>query len=247
MRSPCLRDPLRGRAAAALAVVGALWLGGAGCGLVSSDIDDFDLSIEEKSFTIDTSQWGLTDVDTFVNTDCSATPGVCATAAQQACTDGNCFGSCSTTTNTCELHVVVALWDMVVLTEEQPELQTIDDSPLVGVTIDTIEYAVAENSLNVATPPFTLYVSPSTIMSPGDPEAEAVGTIAPVDARTLLPLTPVDITDAGRASLTDYMTNFSTPFNIIVGADLYIRQGDTVPQGRMSAKVKVAAHADASL
>ena len=128
MRSPCLRDPLRGRAAAALAVVGALWLGGAGCGLVSSDIDDFDLSIEEKSFTIDTSQWGLTDVDTFVNTDCSATPGVCATAAQQACTDGNCFGSCSTTTNTCELHVVVALWDMVVLTEEQPELQTIAEA-----------------------------------------------------------------------------------------------------------------------
>jgi hypothetical protein len=135
---------------------------------------------------------------------------------------------------------------MVILTEEQPELQTIDDQPLVGVTIDTIEYGVSENSMNIDSPAFTLYVAPSTIMSPGNPEAEAVGDIPPVTAGTLLPLTAVDITADGRASLVDYMTSFTTPFNIIVGANLVITQGATVPSGRLTAQIKVAAHADSS-
>jgi hypothetical protein len=83
-------------------------------------------------------------------------------------------------------------------------------------------------------------------MSPGDPEAEAVGEIPTVAPGTLLPFTAVDITSAGRSSLISYMTSFSTPFNIIVGADLHITQGDTVPSGRLTAQIKVAAHADSS-
>lgn len=217
----------------------------AGCGLIADDIDDFDLSLEEKTFTVDTADWGLTDADAYLSTDCSAAPSVCATAAQAACTEGNCFGSCNATTQTCDLRVIVSLWEMVILTEEQPELQTIDDQPLVGVTIDSIEYAVSENSMNVATPPFTLYVAPSTIMSPGDPEAEPVGDIPSVTPGTLLPFTDVEITAAGRASLVDYMTSFTTPFNIIVGADITMTAGQPVPSGRLTAQVKVAAHADA--
>lgn len=216
----------------------------AGCGLVDPDITDFELFIRDKQFTVDTAQWGLTDVDAYTGTDCTQQAGVCSAAAQQACTEGQCFGRCDAEgTGTCELLVLVNLWQPVVLGMDNPELATLDDQPLVDVMIDSIQYEVTENTLDVATPTFTIYVAPSTIMSPGDPEAEPVGTIAPVAAGTLVPLTDVTITADGQAALQRFMTDYSTPFNIIVGSEMVLAQGDTVPTGGMTARVQVRAHA----
>ena len=73
--------------------------------------------------------------------------------------------------------MIVALWQMVDVKTENEELMTIDDQPLIDVTIDAIEYEVTENTLTVDTPEFTVYAAPQTIMSPGDPEARPIGTI----------------------------------------------------------------------
>ncbi len=224
---------------AVLALVGAL----GGCGLVDPDITHFELFIKDKQFTVDTAQWELQDVDTFTDIDCSGNAGICATAAQQACTSGQCFGSCNADSQTCELQVIVALWQMVDVKTENEELMTIDDQPLIDVTIDAIEYEVTENTLTVDAPEFTVYAAPQTIMSPGDPEARPVGTIPGVTARTMVARTSVEFTDEGKATLKSFMDDFMTPFNIIVGTEVVVGMGDTVPSGSMTANVQVRAHA----
>jgi len=215
----------------------------AGCGLVDPDIGDFDLFIRDKQFTVDTAQWELQDVDTFTSIDCSQSTGICAAAAEQACTSGQCFGRCNGQTDTCELQVIVALWNVVDTQQENSELQTIEDQPLIDVTIDSIDYEVTENTLTIDTPAFTVYVAPSTIMSPGDPEAQAIGTIPAVTSRTMVALTSVELTDDGQATLKSFMDDFMTPFNIIVGAELIVGMGDPVPTGAMTSNVQVRAHA----
>ena len=214
-----------------------------GCGLVDPDITNFDLFIQDKNFTVDTEQWELDGVDQLTSTDCSGTPGVCAVAAEQACTEGQCFGRCDAESSTCELLIVIALWQMVDTDAENPELETIADQPVIDVTVDSIAYEVFENSLNVATPEFTIYAAPSTIMSPGDPEARAVGTIASVPPATLLGETDVVITADGREVLADFMGDYMNPFNIIVASEVVVGMGDAVPAGRLSASVRVRAHA----
>ena len=84
-----------------------------GCGLVDPDITNFDLQIQDKMFTVDTEQWQLQGVDQLTGMSCATTPGVCAVAAEQACTEGQCFGRCAADTQTCELLVVITLWQMV--------------------------------------------------------------------------------------------------------------------------------------
>jgi hypothetical protein len=214
-----------------------------GCGLVDPDITNFDLQLQDKMFTVDTQQWELQGVDQLTSLDCSAAPGSCAVAADQACTEGQCFGRCSTETQTCELQVIVTLWQMVDTDAENPELEAVADQPVVDVTIDSIAYEVITNTLNVETPTFTIYAAPSTIMSPGDPEARAVGTIAPVQPATLVPETDVVITEDGRDVLADFMGDYMNPFNIIVGAEVIVGMGDAVPSGELSAVVRVRAHA----
>ena len=214
-----------------------------GCGLISSDVTNFDLTLPDKTFTVDTASWGLGNVDAFTSTSCSANAGVCAAAAQQACNQGQCFGSCDSATQTCDLKVLVSLWQPVDLVAEKPELQTINNQPLVGVTIDKLEYQVIENSMNVATPPMTMYIAPATVMAPGDPQAHAIATIPAVPAGTTQALMAIELTADGKTQLAKFMGDYATPFNIIVGAELDVKQGDTVPAGRLAAKVVVTAHA----
>jgi len=214
----------------------------AGCGLVDSDITDFELYVRDKDFTLDTEQWQLQGVDQFTTTDCSQTTQICGSAAENVCAEGQCAGSCGLE-GTCELQVLVALWKPVDTNLENPELKTVADQPVVDVTIDSIAYQVVENNLNIETPPLDVYVAPSTIMSPGNPEARHIGTIEPVPSRTLVPETDIVITGEGRAALADFMGDYMTPFNIIVGTDVIVGNGDEVPSGKVSAVVRVRAHA----
>lgn len=214
-----------------------------GCGLIDSDITQFDLSMPERTFTVDTEQWELSSDPTFPSIDCSAMAGVCSAGVEQYCGSEACFGSCGAT-DECQVKVLVSLYRAVDLYDEKPELQTLDDQPLVDVTIDRIYYVVTENTMNVSSPLLTVYIAPQTIMNPGDPQAQAIGSIAPLPAQTLV-LEPIDVdlTPEGRDILRQYMTDYRTPFNIIVGAEVDIQAGDTMPQGKVVAKVSVDAHA----
>lgn len=213
----------------------------AGCGLIDPDIADFDLSLPEKEIVVDTSTWQLTDDATVPAVDCSENPGVCSLGISELCgAEGICFGSCNEA-QTCDVKVLVNLWHSFDLAREKPELQEIEGQPLVSVSINTIAYKVTENTLNVATPEMTVYVAPEGVMSPGDPGAEAIGTLPPVPPGTLIESQDVVLTDNGRELLAGYMKRYAQPFNIIVGTDVDLEAGDEVPTGTLTAVVMVTA------
>ena len=216
-----------------------------GCGLISSDVSNFDLTLPDKNFTIDASGWMVDSAKAagYLSTNCASAPTVCASAAMQACTKG-CSGMCDTTTHTCDLALDVGLFQAVDLVKEKPELQTINDQPVIKVTIDSVTYAVTSNTLNVETPPMTIYVAPSSVMDPKDPMAKAIGTIAAVPAMTTTTAPQaMTYTDSGKADLINIMSTFKSPFNIIVGSTLTLKSGDPVPTGKLDAVIHVKAHA----
>jgi hypothetical protein len=161
----------------------------------------------------------------------------------QACKTGTCAGTCNATSQTCDLSLDVSLYRPVDLVTEQPELKTINDQPLIKVTIDSVQYEVPTNTLNVDTPPMTVFVAPMSVMSPTDPMAQPIGTIAPVKAGTTLARTDIAFTATGKQALVTMMNSYKTPFNVIVGSTLSLHDGATLPAGKLDAIVHIKAHA----
>jgi hypothetical protein len=215
------------------------------CGLIDSNVTDFDLSMPAKTFTVDTAQWDLMGDgnDEFPAIDCSGQPGVCSAGIAEACgNEALCFGSCATT-DTCQALVLVALSQGVNLLDEKPELAQIEDQPLVSVTVDRIYYTVDENTLNVSTPEFMLYVAPENVMSPGDPQAIPVGIIPPLAPATTREETDMVFVEGGEEALREFMRDYKTTFRVIVGGQITLHAGDAIPTGSLTATVQVAAHA----
>ncbi|MGE0400171.1 MAG: hypothetical protein AB7T06_25880 [Kofleriaceae bacterium] len=229
--------------AGALAVA-ALSMIGTGCGLISSDVTNFDLTLPDKNFTIDASGWQVdeTAATALTSTSCANSPAVCASAADQACPE-DCTGRCGSS-QTCELDLDVGLYQMIDLLREKPELQSINDEPIIKVTIDSVTYEVTTNTLNVDTPAMEVYVAPMSVMDPNDPLAKHVGTIPAVPAgmTVSMPQTLMFTAD-GKAELVDIMSTFKTPFNLIVGSTLTVKSGTPVPMGRLDAVVHIKGHA----
>jgi hypothetical protein len=129
------------------------------------------------------------------------------------------------------------------LLSEKPELKTINDQPLIHVTIESLTYSVPANTLNVATPVMKVYVAPMSVMDPGDPLAKQIGTIEAVPAMTTIQSKDMVYTENGKQTLIDTMGDFKNPFNVIVGATLMIQSGQPVPNGKLDALVHIKAHA----
>jgi len=226
------------------ALVAGLCAPAVACGLVDPNITEFDLTLPSKQFTIDASRWGLMNADVLASTPCSASSDPCAAGAAAACTDpaNPCSAVCDTTTMTCDLTLPVSLYDGVDLVNEKPELQTIEGQPLLDVTIDSIDFEVSANTMNVETPEMVVYAAPSTVMAP-EARAKRIGTVPPIPAGTTRTKTPIDFDPMGRANLATFMADFKTPFNIIVGSELLLEAGDMVPAGALTVRVIVEAHA----
>jgi hypothetical protein len=214
-----------------------------GCGLIDKDITYFDLSLPEQQFTIDTSQWGLSADPTFPAIPCSLEADICADATAAYCSADQCVGVCDGATGTCKARVLVALSQQINLIEEKPELQSINDQPIINVTIDTVEYRITENTLNFESPEITIYVAPINVISPLNPEARPIGTIAPIEASRQRGWTEVQFTPDGKASLRQFMGDYRSIFNVIVGAWAEIQAGDDMPAGRALTEIRVEAHA----
>lgn len=223
----------------------ALVLAAGGCGLISSDITNFDLALPDKTFTVDSANWGLTGADALLNQHCDPPPAsdLCAGAATAACTEGTCVGQCNPTSQTCDLTLFISLYTPVDLKAEKPELSSIDDEPVISVTVDSITYTVVENTLNVDTPEMKVYAGPSTATRPGDPASLEVATLPPIPAGQTVAATALQITGTGRTNLARFMGDWKTPFNIVVGTSVLVHMGDQVPAGRLVVKVNVKAHA----
>jgi len=222
-------------------------LAGAGCGLIDSDVTDIDISLPEREVTVDTADWQLANMDRLEQVDCSENAQVCSTGLAALCgSDEVCSGACGSS-DSCEVSVRVALWHTFDLAAERPELEQIEGQPLVEVRIERVYYSVDENSLDVTSPPLTVYVAPEGVMSPDDIQAEAIGTIAPVPAGTRVEEADVELTEEGVELLAARMKEYQTPFNLIVGSEVRLEAGDKLPQGRMVTVVKATAVASTGL
>jgi hypothetical protein len=231
------------RAGVGLVVGLVVGLSVASCGLISSDVTNFDLTLPDKKFTIDTGSWQVDQsaANLYLMQSCTMT-SMCNSAVQQACKMG-CSGSCSST-HTCDLSLDVSLSQPVNLVMEKPELKSINDEPVIKVTIDSVTYEVTGNTLNVATPEITVYVAPMSVIKPNDPMAQAIGTIAPVPAgQTTSSPQPIMFTATGKAQLVNIMSTFKTPFNVLVGSSLVVKSGQPVPAGKLDAVVHIKGHA----
>lgn len=216
--------------------------GASGCGLIDSDITEFNLSIPPRTFTIDTAQWNLgSSSPVFPDLPCSPDMDLCAEQVAVFCDVERCTGTC--VDNLCEMSVQVSLWHLVDLYSEKPELQAINDQPFVNVSIDSVYYAADENTLNFDTPVLSLYVAPQTVMTPSDPQARAIGEIPSIPAGSQLGVLDVQLTPEGVDELRAFMGDYRTPFNIILGTEVTVRAGDPMPSGRIDAQVGVDASA----
>ena len=214
-----------------------------GCGLISSDVTNFNLDLPDKSFTIDTMSWNVDQqmASTALNTPCT-TSGQCMTAAENAC-QMDCSGTCNPSAR-CTINLDVGLHTQINLLMEKPELQQINDKAIIEVEIDDVLYLVSQNSLNVATPEIGVYVAPMSVMDPTDPLAKKIGTIPPVAVgMTITTAQKMMFTPDGRTNLTNVMGSFKTPFNVIVGSTLTMTAGTPIPQGRLDAVIRIRAHA----
>jgi len=223
----------------------------AGCGLISSDVTDFDLTLPDKKFTIDAEGWQVdtTQASLFDSSgnlrgvQCASMPTACSSVVAQACTT-DCSGSCNMTSNSCELSLDISRSQAVDLVSEQPELKSVNDQPVIKVTIDSVTYEIASNTLNVATPEIKLYVAPMSVRKATDVQAKLIGSIAEVPPGwvTTGPQA-VMFTPTGKADLVNIMSQFKVPFNVLVGSSLRITAGQALPKGKLEAVVHIKGHA----
>lgn len=215
-----------------------------GCGLIDSDITDFDLTLPEKQFSIDTANWEIDEdqATAVLNTDCSGAPNVCGQAAQAAC-EMDCSGACSASSSRCEITLAVGLYKEVNLLTDRPELKSINDQPVISVTVDSVKYQVTSNTLTVDTPELQIYIAPMSVMEPGDPEAKLIGTVPPIAAGETVAAADIEFTAAGKAELVKIMSSFKTPFNVIVGSQLLVQSGQAIPTGKLDAVIQIKGHA----
>src|ERR1051325_2305491 len=107
----------------------------AGCGLISSDVTNFDLMLPDKKFTIDASGWTVDTTKTpFSNGTLASVPcstsTVCSSAVAQVC-PSDCSGTCDPAASSCVLSLDVSRSLKVDLINEQPDLKTINDQPVI--------------------------------------------------------------------------------------------------------------------
>jgi hypothetical protein len=225
------------------ALIVVAFAGLAGCGLISSDVTNFNLDLPDKKFSIDTMSWNVDQqmATAVLNTMCTAS-SQCMAAAEAACAM-DCSGTCNASSR-CTINLDVGLHTSVNLLMEKPELQQINDKSVIEVEIDDVLYLVEQNTLNVPTPEISVYVAPMSVMDPKDPLAKKIGTIPPVTAGMTTPAAQkMMFTADGRTNLTTAMGNFKTPFNVIVGSTLTMTAGMPVPAGRLDAIIRIRAHA----
>ena len=216
----------------------------AGCGLVSSDVTNFDLTLPEKKFTIDSGRWQVdqTKANAALSLSCSS-DSTCNSAVLLACPMG-CSGICNTTKSTCDLSLDVSLSQPVDLVMEKPELKSINDEPVIKVTIDSVTYEVTSNSLNVATPEIKVFVAPMSVVKWTDPQATLIGTIPPIAAGEVTSSPQMLMfTPTGKAELVKIMSTFKTPFNVLVGSSLVVTSGQQMPMGKLESVVNIKGHA----
>lgn len=169
-----------------------------GC-IISSDVDDFEIKLPEKSFHFDTGQVSPPSVIAMTPA-CVASPAdsCAAISADLFCNlDGDCevtdptvlpvvpcildsdcsdlFGetfTCNQTDAACQTTVGFELSTPVNLADEVPELQDLGSSQFTRVSFSYVRMVVEENTFSLATPEVELYIAPETVATLWVPDSD---------------------------------------------------------------------------
>jgi hypothetical protein len=126
-----------------------------------------------------------------------------------------------------------------------------------SVSIDKIEYWIAGNTLNVATPPLDLFVAPDAAADERDPTAVKLGTVASLPAKSVscgdtqdpkgdqssqgAKVCDVPLTADGQRTLAGLVKNYKTsPFKIIAHTIVTASGGTPVPAGTIDLFVRAS-------
>jgi hypothetical protein len=218
-------------------------LGLAGC-VIDSKVDEIDLGHLTRQVIVDTATWDLTDAETMPSVECASSPDVCGGQVELWCAaEDVCNAECGG--QTCEVVVLIALWNTVNLSQERTELVTLEGQPLENVTIDEVTFTVIDNTLNVPSPELTVSVGPAGVMTASG--AQTVGVIPPVPMGDEVSEQQIQLAPDGQAVLASRMRTYQTPFNLVVGSTVELRAGDTIPRGRLVAELGIDARAATGL
>jgi hypothetical protein len=208
------------------------------CGLIDPNVTEFALNLPEKDFRVDTADWQLTVSGEMPSIPCP--PAGCAAAVDQICAAGACTATCDAQM-ACAAGVRVSVFQMFDLVTEASWVKQVEGQPLIEVEVRSIAFRIDENTLNVASPPLTIYLAPQAVTDPLGGSAVAVGTLASVEPGFTGEVA-LSLTDAGKMAMAEFLGDYMTPFNVIVAGDVTVSAGQPVPTGKMSGVVKVAAN-----
>jgi hypothetical protein len=225
------------RALAVLVPCAALMV--SGCDLLE-DATSFKVCTNWEKVSVDTAQIGLSAGGATV-------PDVpCTAGGTDVCAQATAGISCSGGSYECKVQCGGSAKCEVEATAEAPpkpidlssKIQnSMQASALDKVSLDSVEYRVASNSLNFATPSISVYVGPNSATKVGDSGVTLFATMPPIPAKGT-PSAALTPTAAGQSALTGFVKNYKTPFKILSSATMTFKAGDTLPEGKLDAELR---------
>jgi hypothetical protein len=215
-----------------------LLAGLAGCNLNITKIT-FDLPSETYSF--DSAMWNLPAGNTQAvpcgsgqlvtdccnppapspQPDCAATPLACAADSSGA--------------SVCTAEIPESISSSIDLAT-QSGLGKYGSSSLVDISINSISYAVTNNTLNIDLPPVVIYLAPQNVTDPKDARATQFGTVPAIAAGTD-PAGMIQLEANAPRTFQMYTANLSTPFDLIAATVVAVPSGSPVPSGAITITV----------
>jgi hypothetical protein len=216
-------------------------LGLVGCGLISSDITKITFDLPTETYTFDTAQWNIPPALQGMSF-----PSIPCTTANDCCTLGAAAGLDCTMlacmAGSCADQVPVSQATSINLsTDVMPSLSSY--TSLVSISISRITYTVKSNTLNVDTPPLSIYLAPDGVTDPNDSRAQLFGTVPAIAAMDKPPTANVQLVSNAASVFQMFTGNLSTPFEIITAATVVIGGGTPVPSGAITIDVTGAVSA----
>jgi len=224
----------------------ALLTGLAGCGLLSSDITTTKIALPPQSYSFDTSMFKGLPTGSTPSVPCGdqGIPDCCNPPAGPA-------PNCTTTPLVCQpdnssvnngASVCTAVIPQSISNSINLSGAGLSSFPAGNISIDSIAYAVSDNSLNVDLPAVAIYLAPDGVTDPKN-GAMLFGTIPAIAAESN-PTGTVQKDPGADHAFEVYAGNLSTPFNFIASTTVVIPSGTPIPNGHVTitVTVTVAAH-----
>lgn len=223
-----------------------------GCSLIDSSGIHVEYSFDSQAFVIDLGDNGS---NTVPSVPCQPMPDSCAQMTGPPVTNAMISFACDPTTH-CQARLELRKALPIDLRNAMtPVPQEAVQFGISVVDLEKIDYWVVpptngKQQLNVATPPFELYVAPMSAKDEHDSQATLLGTVGPLAAGSTTCTDPVDtrptsqvapakvctvpLTGAGKDALGGFVKNFkNAPFQIIAHTVVTVAAGSPLPSGTL--------------